>query len=594
MKVSSFKRQLILCMLFVGFSAIVVLSGVSLFTSETVSRNNLLHSMELIDRQTCSEIDTRMAQIENIREYINFNIFQLYMTPQTPKDRYIEKFKTTRNTMGALESSFSTYNVGVFLPSDSIVSTQGVEFFPLERLEEYGMTEEELLGNKTQPIWKLNKSQTFVWTFKGIAGANDVLSCWGYYSNWIQEELYYAYVVHLDCGELNRLLYQSHPDEGLKSYLVKKDGLVISDKETGLVGGSIAFSEFDAMLSSGEKERQEHDSTFLLNRVGDRDFYLFTEIPENYIIEKTPPIAPALFITILSTLMIVLFTTILFSHHITHRITILSDVIRNLKPSQNTAALAPLNVMVEKREERKDEIDMLAATLKQIVTTNDRNVEELLAMSLQEEHLKYQLLQAKINPHFLYNILDSIKGCLVTEKIETAKQMTGYLGKFYREILHTSETLVPISEELRIAELYLQLEKLCRNDVFRWEIEMDDGIGEFLIPKFILQPILENCVLHGQKSSLEQLKIKISLTYGEDQILICISDNGAGIGSEKLQDIRRILESHTVLEKKYYGISNVNRRLASYFSTVSHIEIDSAVGRGTAISIHLQQMIEGF
>ena len=592
MKVSSFKRQLILCMLFVGFSAIVVLSGVSLYTSETVSRNNLLHSMELIDQQTCSEIDTRMVQIENIREFINFNIFQLYMTPQNPKDRYIEKFKTTRNTMGALESSFSTYNVGVFLPPDSIVSTQGVEFFPLERLEEYGMTEEELLENKTQPIWKLNKSQTFVWTFKGIAGANDVLSCWGYYSNWIQEELYYAYVVHLDCGELNRLLSQSHPDEGLKSYLVTKDGLVISDKEVGLVGSRIDFPEFEAMLASGEKERQKYDSTFMLHRVGNRDFYLFTEIPENYIIEKTPPIAPALFITIFSTLMIVLFTTILFSHHITHRITILSDVIRNLKPSQNKAALAPLNVMVEKKEDRKDEIDMLAATLKQIVTTNDRNVEELLAMSLQEEHLKYQLLQAKINPHFLYNILDSIKGCLVTEKIETAKQMTSYLGKFYREILHTSETLIPISEELRITELYLQLEKLCRNDVFHWEIEMDDGIEEFLIPKFILQPILENCVLHGQKSSLEQLKIKISLTYGEDQILICIGDDGVGIEAEKLRDIRRILESHTVLENKYYGISNVNQRLASYFSTVSHIEIDSAVGSGTTITIHLQQMIE--
>ena len=494
--------------------------------------------------------------------------------------------------MGALESGFSTYNVGVFLSSDSIVSMQGVEFFPLEHLEKYGITKAELLENKTQPIWKLNKNQTFIWTFKGIAGANDVLSCWGYYSNWIQEELYYAYVVHLDCGELNRLLYQSHPDERLKSYLVKKDGLVVSSKEVGMVGESLAFLEFDTMLASGEKERQEHNSTFLLNKIGDRDFYLFTEIPENYIYEQVPPIAPVLFLAIFSTFMIVLCTALLLSHHITYRITILSNVIRNLKPSQNTATLAPLNVMVEKKEGRKDEIDMLADTLKQIVTTNDKNVEELLAMSLQEEQLKYQLLQAKINPHFLYNILDSIKGCLVTKKIETAKQMIDHLGKFYREILHTSGTLIPISEELQIVDLYLHLENLCRNNVIRWEIDMDDGIGEFLIPKFVLQPILENCVLHGQKSSLKLLNIKISLTYEEDSILICISDNGAGIKSDKLQDIRRILESHTMLEKKYYGISNVNLRLVPYFSTVSHIEIDSAVGLGTTISIHLQQMIE--
>lgn len=251
-----------------------------------------------------------------------------------------------------------------------------------------------------------------------------------------------------------------------------------------------------------------------------------------------------------------------------------------------------LATMTEKPQDQKDELDQLATTLVSIQSINDKNTEQLMALTLQEEHLKYQLLQSKINPHFLYNILDSINGCLYTGKIDIAREMTSYLGSFYRQVLRISRTLIPLAEEVRIAELYLKLEKLCCRDQLLWDIALDDGVEQLLIPKFVLQPILENCIRHGRKQGGDPLHISLTACFAEDELLICIEDNGAGIECQRLSDIQHVLQAHVVSEKQFYGVSNVNQRLIKYFANISNMQITSQQGKGTTVTLHLQQLFE--
>jgi two-component system sensor histidine kinase YesM len=222
--------------------------------------------------------------------------------------------------------------------------------------------------------------------------------------------------------------------------------------------------------------------------------------------------------------------------------------------------------------------------------TIDHNLANILKLSIQEEKLKYQLLQSQINPHFLYNILGTIQTCLTLGKTDTANQMIRALAKFYRMTLRKNNDLITIRDELEIANLYLELEQLCSSRSFTWNISCEDGIENFMICKFTLQPFLENCLLHGTEGSGQPIHINIHLSYGEDTILITIEDNGIGILPRQLTVLQTSLQEHVVDYQKNFGISNVNARIASPLYGSGKIDIQSIQKEGTTVKIEFHQI----
>ena len=199
-------------------------------------------------------------------------------------------------------------------------------------------------------------------------------------------------------------------------------------------------------------------------------------------------------------------------------------------------------------------------------------------------------LQSQINPHFLYNILGSIKTCQSLGKLDVADQMISDLTRFYRLTLHKSDELIPLRDELEIATLYLNMEKLCHNHNLDWQITLEDGIENFLICRFTLQPLLENCILHGISAGTPNILIRIAAAYGDDTVLLKIEDNGAGIPPEKLQELRQSLQDQTVNYEKHFGICNVNARISSAHYGSGRIQIESSLCQGTCVTIEFDQM----
>jgi len=270
---------------------------------------------------------------------------------------------------------------------------------------------------------------------------------------------------------------------------------------------------------------------------------------------------------------------------------ILSGAIANFKQHGKKDSLEQLAVMTARPERNRDEIDHLAITFVEMSARLEDSFQQILEMSLTEEKMNYQLLQSKINPHFLYNILESIKTCQTLGRIETANLMITKLAKFYRQLLQKKDDLITIGDELEIVVTYMEIEALCRNDSFGWELSLDDEIHNFLICKFTLQPIVENCIIHGIRSSAERMDIHISARYEEDTIRLTVRDNGSGIQSKQLREIQKALRDQSINYSRHYGISNVNARLSLISKGDSGVSISSVWGVGTEVVIRIPQMI---
>ena len=196
----------------------------------------------------------------------------------------------------------------------------------------------------------------------------------------------------------------------------------------------------------------------------------------------------------------------------------------------------------------------------------------------------------QINPHFLYNILGTIKTCQSIGEVDTANHMITNLTRFYRMTLRKSGEKIKIKDELEISRLYLEMEQICRRDRLSWEIRAEDGVENYLICKFTLQPFLENSILHGYSTENASIHIILAVSYGDDEVIITIEDNGCGIPDDKLEQIRYKLKNHIVDYNQHFGICNVNKRISGFDFGNGEVLIESEKQKGTCITIRYAQM----
>ena len=237
-----------------------------------------------------------------------------------------------------------------------------------------------------------------------------------------------------------------------------------------------------------------------------------------------------------------------------------------------------------------DEIDALADVYNRMMRRLTQNVEHITSLKATEEKLKYRLLQSQINPHFLYNILASIAACNRLGRLDLANQMIRDLTMFYRMTLRKSEEMISIRDEIQIARLYLELEAICRDGNLSYHFDLEEGIENFLICRFTLQPFLENSIHHGMEGR-SQLHIEVTASYLEDQIGIWIRDDGCGFMEERLRELKSALASGEVDTSRHFGICNVNARIRSPLFGNGHIEVESQEGEGTSVGILFDQIL---
>lgn len=244
--------------------------------------------------------------------------------------------------------------------------------------------------------------------------------------------------------------------------------------------------------------------------------------------------------------------------------------------------------------EHHDEIGSLKAGYNYMIVTIKALIDKVIKEQQTIKKAELRVVMEQIKPHFMYNTLDSISSLIMLNRTDEAYNSLVALSKFYRSSLSDGKLIITISKELDIIKNYLFIQNIRYNNLFEVEIDVDENIMDFKIPKLILQPLIENSLYHGIRPMGMEGLIKIIGKQEGDSITLIVEDNGCGMNNAQLDHIRQMVvyiknqqsEQGEDMKKISVGIPATIKRIHHMFGAESRFIIDST-NRGTIITIIL-------
>ncbi|MFD2328015.1 sensor histidine kinase [Cohnella sp. GCM10020058] len=231
-----------------------------------------------------------------------------------------------------------------------------------------------------------------------------------------------------------------------------------------------------------------------------------------------------------------------------------------------------------------DEVGRMSLSFNKMIKRIDSLVNEKYRIELEHRMSQLKALQAQINPHFLYNTLQSFGSVALEAGLKDLYRMTVALSNMMRYSIRAETEPIMLEDELRHAEKYLDIQKFRYEDRLEFEIQIDAGVEQLPIPKLTLQPLVENAILHGIESKKGVGRIVVRAIKEPSHIRISIADNGTGISEERLRQILDGLHSGEMQHaERGVGLNNVYQRISMMYGDSFDIEIHSISGQGTEV-----------
>lgn len=238
----------------------------------------------------------------------------------------------------------------------------------------------------------------------------------------------------------------------------------------------------------------------------------------------------------------------------------------------------------------KNEIHQLSESVNNMIDEMSQLIDRLLKEERQKREVELEALHAQINPHFLYNTLNTIKWMAKIQGATSVSNAIVALVKLLRISINISTDFITLRDEIEYIQNYVVIQKLRFNEDFEIEYDIHDSLWTAMIPKLILQPIIENSIIYGMESS-ESLKISVTATLEEEVLIIKITDNGPGIPEDTALQIANDLMEGKKLSKA--GLNNTSQRIKLFCGDAFGIELLSREGEGTTIVVRLPVVMEG-
>lgn len=255
--------------------------------------------------------------------------------------------------------------------------------------------------------------------------------------------------------------------------------------------------------------------------------------------------------------------------------------------SEVTNQVARGNLSVRAEVKTGAEASMLSDSLNAMIDKINELLEQVTTEQIRLRKAEFELLQAQINPHFLYNTLDAIIWLAEAGDQKKVVHMVGSLSEFFRTSLNQGKDIINIKEEIKHVRSYLEIQQVRYQDLLSYEICVPESLDYYLIPKITIQPLVENALYHGIKNKRGLGKIEISgILEGEDFILQ-IKDNGIGIKEDRLTKVKNQILHKVPNEGDSYGLYNVNERIRLNFGEAYGLSIESIYGEGTIVQVKL-------
>ena len=321
----------------------------------------------------------------------------------------------------------------------------------------------------------------------------------------------------------------------------------------------------------------------------DKYTYYYTKIPANenwYLCTKVETAnltkETSSFILMLTSLL-VLFTliTIVVCIYLSRSIT---KPISNLNETMQKASS---NLQIVADQSDIEEINSLSRSFNQLIQKIDNLLKKIKEDAKLQRQSEIKVLQAQINPHFLYNTLDALNWKALQHQDAEMTTLIRSLCDFYRISLSNGDEFIPIKDEIKHVECYLKIQSIRFKNQFTYDLEVEPHLLSMYCLKILLQPLIENAITHGLRPLDHPGEIHIRIFTQDNNIIMTVEDNGVGMSDQMLNEVNNGL-SNQALHK--YGLYNINQRIRLTYGETYGIHIQSQINSGTKVTVTIPKI----
>ncbi|WP_419872436.1 sensor histidine kinase [Candidatus Pristimantibacillus sp. PTI5] len=307
----------------------------------------------------------------------------------------------------------------------------------------------------------------------------------------------------------------------------------------------------------------------------------YNVVPYNHIFEKIVWLKNTLIIVFTATVAIVIVIGLLFARSLTKPIRLLITQMKEVQYGDlDNMGVSMHGAVIQ----QMDEVGLLQRTFRLMIARINTLIKENYANQLIIKETEFKALQAQINPHFLYNSLDSIHWLAKKNDQGQISSMVVSLGYLLRSSISLKRNVITIAEELEIVQHYITIQKYRFQHRLDFHMDVDERYANVLIPKLTLQPLLENAIQYGLEPQIEPCTIRIYAQESGDRLAIIVEDQGPGMDEPYL---RKVLSGEVETRGSGIGLKNIQDRMRLAFGESYGMLLESTVGSGTKVMVML-------
>lgn len=393
--------------------------------------------------------------------------------------------------------------------------------------------------------------------------------------------------IAIDVAFFEQSLQDLQQEENVAMWIMNKQGKMIYHTDHSKIGTvEKEIHDYPLLNGSFRTEIDGKRNLISISESNELPWVLVHSMPIKNMTEKTDVVRNVtIFIFIVFTLITTLIS-IFFAWTVTRPLNELGNLMKRVEKG---------DLLVNIPIHSKDEVGILASSFRSMLAEIRELIQKNYHIELRKKTAELYALQSQINPHFMYNTLETIGMAVEEGETEEVVKMVTLLGRMMRFSISNKESLVPINSEVQHIEDYLSIQQFRFEDRLYFQIEKETDTVNYYIPKFVLQPIVENAIKYGLEKRKEiAIHIQISgeaTQTGDEDLLLIVSDNGPGISENKLIEVNEKLQSDPMMKRDSgFGIINVNARIGMMFGERYNLHINSEYGKGTSVVIRLPKI----
>lgn len=393
----------------------------------------------------------------------------------------------------------------------------------------------------------------------------------------------YITLVDMNFSAINEL--SSKVDLGKRGYIyiIDKDGNIIYHPQQQMIYAGLKKENIDFAVNKTDGNYIENfDGEQTMVNIKTAEYTGWRIVGNSYYDEMvtTKKDMYYFFVSILIfSIIIVIVMSILISSRISFPIKKLEKIMKRVEKGE-------FDIYADVKGE--DEVRHLSQTFNMMIYRITQLMEQNTKEQEEKRKSELKALQAQINPHFLYNTLDSIVWMAENEENQGVITMVTALANLFRTSISRGEEIIYIRDEIEHARSYLTIQQIRYMDKFDFTLDVDEEVLEYKTLKIILQPIIENAIYHGIKSMVDKGTINITANIMDNKICLKVIDNGLGMSSEAVSSILK--KDPDGKRRSGIGVKNVHERIQLYFGAEYGLDIESELDMGTCVKIWLPKL----